>query len=265
MRKLIDFESLKPEYVLSKIIPGFSFAKVLEGVAIDDMGKDEEDDDKKDKEKEDKDDKEKAEADTNDTAKAEKEYLEASEKYEAVQQLPKNLETTGVSSGNLIENMQQYFIVIVGLAIFLIFLCVVAVMCKTMRDTTRRFFVSIVQKLIWNGIIRSISIAYMNIVISLVVQLVLLEKLEGYGTKENLLQIGGLLTFSLGYGLVSLAVMIYNRDRLDLPETRAKYGNLYKNIDLHRQKWTILYYPFFILRRFLFLMIPVLLMGHPAQ
>ena len=47
-----------------------------------------------------------------------------------------------------------------------------------------------------------------------------------------------------------------------------KYSLWYDGINLdiaRRSRWTLIYYPFFILKRFVFVMTPVLLTGHPSQ
>lgn len=44
---------------------------------------------------------------------------------------------------------------------------------------------------------------------------------------------------------------------------KDKIGKIYVNISLHRSKWGILYYPVFILRRLLFIMLPLIFLGHP--
>ena len=55
------------------------------------------------------------------------------------------------------------------------------------------------------------------------------------------------------------------REYLDTKKAKDKYGSLYKDVDLKKSKWTILYYPMFILKRLFFVFIPVVLLEVGAQ
>ena len=61
------------------------------------------------------------------------------------------------------------------------------------------------------------------------------------------------------YIVTCLAWLLKHRDELDTPACRAKAGNLYVGIALHRGRWTVLYYPLFLLRRLAFFAIPAVL------
>jgi hypothetical protein len=84
-------------------------------------------------------------------------------------------------------------------------------------------------------------------------------------TPGSIISVAIMIIFLLGYFAVSLYWLITNTDNLEKPETIAKFGNWYVGTRYNQNKWTVLYYPFFILRRFLFLFWPVILVGHPAQ
>ena len=55
-----------------------------------------------------------------------------------------------------------------------------------------------------------------------------------------------------------------NKEDLSIQDTKDKIGNFYLDIKLH-DKWSYLYYPMFLVRRFAFIMMPFVFMGYPAQ
>lgn len=122
-------------------------------------------------------------------------------------------------------------------------------------------------KFMWNGIIRSISMGYMNFCISATVMIQDMQRNPETATTAGIASAAGMVLFLFGYFLVSLVWLIKNRNNkaLEEPETIAKFGNWYVGTEYNKKKWAILYYPLFILRRFVFLMWPLLLVGHPSQ
>ena len=52
-------------------------------------------------------------------------------------------------------------------------------------------------------------------------------------------------------------------DDLDTPYRRAKAEKMYQDISLKRGKLAVLYYPVFIFRRLIFVLIPLTLKAHP--
>jgi len=122
-------------------------------------------------------------------------------------------------------------------------------------------------KFMWNGIIRSISMGYMNFCIAATVKIQDMQRNPETATAGAVASAAGTVLFLLGYFVVSLVWLIRNSDvkTLEKPETIAKFGNWYVGTQYSKKKWAVLYYPFFILRRFIFLMWPLVLVGHPAQ
>lgn len=120
-------------------------------------------------------------------------------------------------------------------------------------------------KMLWNGAIRSVSLAYMNLNIAACVQLLAIRRSSDPATASALATVTGTFSFLFGYFLFALIFLIRNRDNLDSEEIKAKWQNFYPDVSLRRSSLTILYYPFFILRRLLFLVIPVVFLDLPCQ
>ena len=74
-----------------------------------------------------------------------------------------------------------------------------------------------------------------------------------------------ILTFLVLYFIICTSYLLYNRDRLDNAEVKERVQNIYAGIQVKRSRWTILYYPLFIARRLLFVMVPLMVLGYPAQ
>jgi len=62
---------------------------------------------------------------------------------------------------------------------------------------------------------------------------------------------------------VALKVLLVMRDNLDTAGSREKIERMYQDIHLTRNSWTIYYYPGFLLRRYLFVVIPIMLPEYP--
>jgi len=70
-----------------------------------------------------------------------------------------------------------------------------------------------------------------------------------------------MLVFLVVYPCICLIALMINRKMLKTERMNEKIGKMYVNISLHRSKWGILYYPIFMIRRLLFVMIPLLFQG----
>jgi hypothetical protein len=60
------------------------------------------------------------------------------------------------------------------------------------------------------------------------------------------------------YPLVCLVVMLRFRDSLQDQVVIDRIGQMYNGVSLIRHKYTVLYYPTFMWRRFIFIVIPIM-------
>lgn len=85
-------------------------------------------------------------------------------------------------------------------------------------------------------------------------------------TKGSYPLFAALTTYMLFYPLWVIFFLIrQDKDTLLLQETRDRYGNFYSGISLNRHKYTVLYYPISILRRFIFVAILIGLFGNSLK
>jgi hypothetical protein len=134
-----------------------------------------------------------------------------------------------------------------------------ALACKKHREKIKQKLISTKEKFFWNGAIRSVSLGYMNLCIAAYVNVVVLRDEPEATTPGSIATVVVLVGLLVGYAAMCLAWLLKHRDELDTPACRAKAGNLYAGVALHRGKWTVLYYPLFLLRRLAFFAIPAVL------
>jgi len=168
------------------------------------------------------------------------------------------MESTGIQSGNVIYNMSTF--IFMGLAAFAVFaLLSVLLLVKKFHDKVKAKLVDILKKTFFNNLIRSHSISYIHLTVSFSIVIYLeMEKKEAI----NLKQIAPLIALGV-LPLFLLKVLLSKRETLDTLEIREKIERLYQDIALTRNSWTIYYHPMFLLRRFCFVVIPILMPDYP--
>ena len=248
----MDFEALKLEPLIQLAAPGFELAAFIEGTtatlneassegrpedAPAEEGKDPEDDGNEDSEPAE------GEVEPGATGKS----------------LPASLESSGVKTANPLVNLSVGLVVLAGVLAAVCGAAGLALACRKHREKIKLKLIAARDGFLWNGAIRSASLGYMNLCIAAYVQLVVLRDDPAALTPGAVATAVVLVGALLGYVGVCLAWLLKHRDELDTPACRAKAGNLYAGLALHRGKWTVLYQPLFLLRRLCFFAIPAAL------
>ena len=70
------------------------------------------------------------------------------------------------------------------------------------------------------------------------------------------------LLIVVGYPLAVIIFLKVYRKRLDDPRIKDRLGQLYEGINVNVSSWALIYYPIFLFRRFLFVLIPVVYVDH---
>lgn len=167
------------------------------------------------------------------------------------------MESSG-QSASLIVNMIMYLMALGG---FLVFVAVLYVLLKVkgLKSKIQRVIEGIKKKTFWNNTIRSITISYLETAIQLRNKMQLLPAVVELGQLGPLYGIGA---FLIGYPAVCFHWLVKNRDKLETKEARSKCGKLYTGIALYRSYNVIFYYPAFMIRRVVFVFIPIILAGY---
>ena len=109
------------------------------------------------------------------------------------------------------------------------------------------------QRMFWNASIRSITISYLETAIQFKQKL----QLPAYPSFGLVAMLVTFFTFLVGYPINCFNWLFKNQDQLRKKEVQKKYGKLYEKVAVWRHR-AIYYYPAFILRRFAFVMVPVI-------
>jgi hypothetical protein len=130
-----------------------------------------------------------------------------------------------------------------------------------LQQKTLNFLVILRGNLLWNGVIRSISISYLKFGITVGIQFKLWMthfEYQGLADKAVACLIGLLI---LVYAAFTIYFLIKNKKRLNKDSFKKKYVNFYKNIKT-KKKFSIAFYPIFLTRRLLFVFFPLVLMNN---
>ena len=110
----------------------------------------------------------------------------------------------------------------------------------------------------FNGFVKSMEISYIQQVLTSVLQLKLFIGGSKHVDKNSVYIAIGLIIFTFLLPVWSANVLSSNRWKLDKGPTRRKYQNMYPDIHLTRNNWTIYYWPISILRKWIFVMLPLI-------
>ena len=140
------------------------------------------------------------------------------------------------------------------LFILMITLMLLLKLVKLFRNKIKALLTKILQNTFYNNIIRSFNISYLKVVITFAV----IVHLDRSLPKMLPLLLLGIIP------LLALKMLWIKKDTLNTKETKQKIERMYQDVHLTRNQWTICYYPSFLIRRYLFVIIPILISNYPA-
>jgi len=117
----------------------------------------------------------------------------------------------------------------------------------------------------FNGAIRSYSVTFIKLGIASSIQIIMLVSDSPFIKEEERVMSICIFTCLVVSIAVSYIFVLYNRNSVDSTEFKERFGNLHTGIHLRRNKYNIYYFPNFLLRRFIFFLLPIVLTNHPAQ
>jgi len=121
---------------------------------------------------------------------------------------------------------------------------------KKLKDFKNKFF--------FNGMIRSISIAYLKTSIAVGVQMILFADATQSVKNENLRATKYTIGFLVFVPFITTIFLWKYQDSLDYPRMRAKYQNMYK-IYSPKTKKGLYNFPMFLNRRLIFVLVSCIL------
>ena len=117
----------------------------------------------------------------------------------------------------------------------------------------------IIRGMFFNGKIKAFHATYMVLAVSYSGMWFALDTSDWENRKEEILEELAPLLYHVAYPPFAVLVMVLLRPKLAHPFTKAKIGAMYDGVHLRRHRWTILFWPMWLARRFAFVFIPTLL------
>lgn len=65
------------------------------------------------------------------------------------------------------------------------------------------------------------------------------------------------------YPIFVIFILFYFKKKLSSPAVKLSIGMLYDKVDLKKGNWALIYYPFVLIRRLYFTLIPVFVVMYP--
>jgi hypothetical protein len=124
---------------------------------------------------------------------------------------------------------------------------------KKFHDRIKAKIIDILNKTFWNNSIRSLNISYLKTALAFVVA----YKLDGNIIAVRVLTVFGIIP------VFFVIVLIYNASELDTPKMKMRIERMYQDVHLRRNHLTKFYYPTFLIRRFIYIIIPVMAPFYP--
>lgn len=169
--------------------------------------------------------------------------------------LPQTMEGAGQTASFLV-NMFMY---IAALVVFFVILVVLILLTQIKKYKTKiiQILEGVKKKTFWNNTVRSVTISYIETAIQFRQKILALK--PGPEFAGGLGGVVGLTIFLLSYP-GAIFTFLYRHDWktfLDTKQQREKTEKMYTNIAGYRP-WAKYYYPIFMLRRFIFVLIPTI-------
>lgn len=130
---------------------------------------------------------------------------------------------------------------------------------KRFRPKIISILKSVLEKTFFNNIIKSINLSYLKSLLAFAVAIISLSSDASFGT--YFVKVIPLLIFFM-IPVTFVYVLRKYRDELHKKSMRDRIERAYIQVHLYRNTWTIYYYPIFLFRRFVFVLIPIIFHGH---
>ena len=163
----------------------------------------------------------------------------------------------------LIDDLFIYIVVIVVFVIVLQVMCLCYFCCKPLRLKIINKLKNIKNVFFFNGMIRSITVAYIQYCMTNGKQVKKILRGEDLTSSEvNSIIIMGLTVFL--FPCISYYIAKKYRNRLEEPEIKARISNLTLDIHKYRHPYAIYYHSVFLFRRLSYILVPTLLVNYPC-
>lgn len=155
-------------------------------------------------------------------------------------------------------NLQTYIFFGIAFAFVLLLLCALMIV-KKFRPKITEILKGILEKTFFNNTIKSINLSYLKSALAFAIGIISLTPEASFGTRlSKTAPLFAYFMIPVGFTYA----MYRFRAELNQKDMRSRIERAYIDIHLHRNSWTIYYYPIFLFRRFFFVFIPILFHGY---
>lgn len=160
--------------------------------------------------------------------------------------------------------MQVYILVAVaGVTVILLSLAGIFLLKKKHSDKIKGELTKAKNELVWNGIIQSIYISFAQIMLTSAIQAKMLMRGSRYSDELTYAVVVGAGVYTLGV-IVSMTYTLYKyQNELSKTHVKKSFVNLYVGVNYKRKGMRLYYWVYFIIRRVLFFLVPVMLWSMP--
>lgn len=165
-------------------------------------------------------------------------------------------------SASIVKDLRMYLLVAVFVFIFL----VIAFFLSRIRSVKKKVLRAVgnfKKKFFFNGMIKSLEVSYLQTLMTTGVQLKIALTGSIWLDTTSLAIAIVIMIAMLCVPIISYTTLNKHRDHLRHWKTSQKFSNLTIDIHLLRTPQTIYYWPLFMLRRFLFVLIPTVFFAFP--
>lgn len=174
-----------------------------------------------------------------------------------------------MGSANIIDNISPILFILSLVLIFYFFfwLATKVLPCKSIREKLKTKYEDSKKKIFFNQIIRSISLSYLMFAISVSVAITDQRMQDPLERSANVIaSCIILIIFLLSYQIFTTWYLHKYRYQLDQEKHKLVVKNFYSNVDIRvfKKPNGYLFYPMFLLRRNLFVAVPVIFTFLPS-
>jgi hypothetical protein len=156
--------------------------------------------------------------------------------------------------------MATYLFALAAIIAFMIFLGILTLFGGKIAEMAKADLQGKLRGTFFNGKIKVQTVTYLKTCVSLLVIVQTIDFTKPFSEIRG--QLSPIL-FLIIYPIICIITLFVYRDRLDNPFVKAKVGNMYEQVHLSKNKWSIYYYPCYLIRRLMFVVFPVIMPTYP--
>ena len=149
----------------------------------------------------------------------------------------------------MINDLQVYLFLLIIATVLLCLAVIAMFIFKRYKDKIKKKLIDLKKKTLYNGVIRSVYISYLEICLTTAIQFKLIIKGSKYLNPTSALVAIGSAVYLYGVIIVMVVMIFKFKRNFHKKEFKAKYENMYLGVKYWRNDYSIYYWPLFLFRR----------------